>query len=155
MLGPLLFVLYTQPVTCIICQSGSDLHKFSDDTQLFSSSLPADFGTLIKQTEMCVEHVKAWMDSNKLKLNDDKTEALVVGIRSRTSVCYSEHLEIGGSPIPFQPKVKSLRVASPCLITLALCVILPTLNCVESVPSVHSSLQARPQLLFVLEFYLD
>ena len=50
------------------------------------------------------------MDSNKLKLNDDKTEALVLGTRSRISVSYSEHLEIGGSPIPFQPKVKSLRV---------------------------------------------
>ena len=48
------------------------------------------------------------MDSNKLKLNDDKTEALVVGTHSRTSVCYSEHLEIGGSPIPFEHKVKSL-----------------------------------------------
>ena len=31
---------------------------------------------------------------------------------------------------------------------LALSVVLPTLNCVESVPSVLSSLQARPQLLF-------
>ena len=109
MLGPFLFVLYTQPVSRIVCQSGSDLHKFSDDTQLFSSALPADFGTLIKETETCVEHVKAWMDSNKLKLNDDRTEALVVGARSR-SVCYSEHLEIGGSPIPFQPQVKSLGV---------------------------------------------
>ena len=48
------------------------------------------------------------MDCNKRKLNDDKTEALVVGIRSGTSVCYSEHLNVGGSPIPFQPKVKSL-----------------------------------------------
>ena len=38
------------------------------------------------------------------------SEALVVGTRSRTSVCHSEHLEIGGSPIPFQPKVKSLGV---------------------------------------------
>ena len=71
--------------------------KFLDDTQLFYSALPADFGTLTKQTEMCVKHVKAWMDSNKLKLNDDKTEALVVSTRSRTSVCYNEHLEIGGS----------------------------------------------------------
>ena len=40
-------------------QSGSDLNKFLDDTQLFSSVFPADFGSLIK-------HVKAWMESNKL-----------------------------------------------------------------------------------------
>ena len=116
-LGPLPFVLYTQPVS--YCQSDSDLHKFSDDTQLFSSALPVDFGTLIKQTETCVEHVKAWMDSNKLKLNDDKTEALVVGTRSRTGVCYSEHLNIGGSPIPFQPKVKSLGVVLDSSLTMS------------------------------------
>ena len=118
-LGPLLFVLYTQPVSRIVRQSGSDLHKFSDDTQLFSSALPVDFGTLIKQTETCVEHVKAWMDSNKLKLNDDKTEALVVGTRSRTGVCYSEHLNIGGSPIPFQPKVKSMGVVLDSSLTMS------------------------------------
>ena len=118
-LGPLLFVLYTQPVSRIVHQSGPDLHKFSDDTQLFSSAFPVDFGTLIKQTETCVEHVKAWMDSNKLKLNDDKTEALVVGTRSRTGVCYSKHLNTGDSPIPFQPKVKSLGVVLDSSLTMS------------------------------------
>ena len=59
------------------------------------------------------------MDSNKLKLNSDKTEALVVGTRFRTSVCYSEHLEIGGSPIPFQPKVKGLGVVLDSSLTMS------------------------------------
>ena len=59
------------------------------------------------------------MDSNKLKLSNDKTEALVVGTRFRTSVCYSEHLEIGGSPIPFQRKVKSLGVVLDSSLTMS------------------------------------
>ena len=59
------------------------------------------------------------MDSNKLKLNSDKTEALVVGTRFRTSVSYSEHMEIGGSPIPFQPKVKSLGVVLDSSLTMS------------------------------------
>ena len=54
------------------------------------------------------------MDSNKLRLNDDKTEALVVGTRPRTSVSCDEHLGIGSSPIPFQPKVKSLTTLAVC-----------------------------------------
>ena len=98
------------------------------------------------------------MESNKLKLNGDKTEALVVGTRSRTSVCYSEHLEIGVVRLRFSPRLRvwelSSTLASPCLITLTLSVVLPTLSCGESVPSVYSSLQERPQLLSVLEFYL-
>ena len=107
----------TQPISRIVRQSGSDLHKSSDNTQLFSSALPADFGTLIKQRETCVEHVKAWTDSKKL--NDDKTEALVVGTCSRISVCYNEHLEIGGNPIPFQPNVKSLGVVLDSSLTMS------------------------------------
>ena len=59
------------------------------------------------------------MDSNKLKLNDDKTEALVVGTRCRTSVCYSEDLEIGGRPIPFQPQVKSPGVVLGSSLTMS------------------------------------
>ena len=66
-----------------------------------------------------MEHVMAWMDSNKLELNDEKTEALVVGACSRTSVCYREHLNIGGSPIPFQPKVKSLGVVLDSSLTMS------------------------------------
>ena len=84
-------------VSRIVRQSGSDLRKFSDDTQLFSSALPAKFGTLIKQTEMCVEHVMAWMESNKLKLNGDKTEALFVGTRSRTSTMSISRLVLSDS----------------------------------------------------------
>ena len=59
------------------------------------------------------------MDSNKLKLNDDKTEALVVGTSCRTSVFYNEHLEIGGSSIPFQPKVKSLGAVLDSSLTMS------------------------------------
>ena len=98
------------------------------------------------------------MECNKLKLNGDKTEALVVDTRSRTSVCYNEHLLIGVVRFRFSPRLRvwelSSTLASLCLITLALSVVLPTLSCAESVPSVYSSLQVRPQLLSVLEFYL-
>ena len=59
------------------------------------------------------------MDSNKLKLNDDKTEALLVGTRSRTIVSCDEHLEIGGILIPFQPKVKSLGVVLDPSLTMS------------------------------------
>ena len=57
------------------------------------------------------------MDSNKL--NDDKTEALVVGTRSKTIVSCDKHLEIGGILIPFQPKVKSLGVILDSSLTMS------------------------------------
>ena len=48
----------------IIRQSGSDLHKFSDDTQLFSSAIPADFGTLIKQRRVSNMSRLGWISTN-------------------------------------------------------------------------------------------
>ena len=50
------------------------------------------------------------MENNKLKLNEEKTEAMVVVSRSRTSVSGTGHLEIGSSLISFQPNVKDLVV---------------------------------------------
>ena len=49
------------------------------------------------------------MVSNKLKLSDDKLRRWLSLLALRQFVCYNEHLEIGGSPIPFQHKVKSLE----------------------------------------------
>ena len=58
------------------------------------------------------------MVSNKFKLNGVKTEAMTVGTRSRSSVSCDEHLEIGGSHIPFQHKVKRLEVVLDSNLTM-------------------------------------
>ena len=50
------------------------------------------------------------MTSNKLKLNNDKTEAFVVGSRRRVSVSQDSHLKVGSHGISFKSHVKSLGV---------------------------------------------
>ena len=106
----MLFVLYTHPFSQIVLDSGLYLHKFSYYTQLLNSALPADFNLVSKQTERCVDRVRVWMESNKLKLNEETTEAMVVDNRSRTSVSGIGHLEIGSSLISFQSSVEDLGV---------------------------------------------
>ena len=117
-LGPLFFVLCTQPFSQIVLDSGLDLDKFSDDTQLLNSAPPADFNLVSRHTEQCVDRVRVWMKSNKLKLNEEKTEAMVVGSRSRTSVSGSGHLEIGSCLILFQPNVMDLKVVLGSSLTM-------------------------------------
>ena len=51
---------------------------YADDTQVYSSSRPENFTTLVKKFESCISHVKNWMIVNKLKMNEDKTELLHV-----------------------------------------------------------------------------
>ena len=50
------------------------------------------------------------MTGNRLKLNNDKTEALVVGSRRRVSVSQGSHLRVGSHNISFESHVKSLGV---------------------------------------------
>ena len=52
------------------------------------------------------------MESNELTLNEQKTEAMVVGSRLRTSVSGAGHLEIGSTLISFQPNVKDMVIVS-------------------------------------------
>ena len=74
-LGPILFTLYSQPVSDKIREHNISYKKFADDTQLHKASQPTEFQCLVSDFESCFLSVKAWMLSNKLRLNDEKTEA--------------------------------------------------------------------------------
>ena len=50
-LGPLLFILYTTPLSTIITNSSANHHLYADDTQLFLSFSAADFSYNISHLE--------------------------------------------------------------------------------------------------------
>ena len=52
-------------------------HQYADDTQLYSTD-KRDVKNLIARSEDCITEVKEWMNANKLKLNEDKTEVMIV-----------------------------------------------------------------------------
>ena len=103
-LGPILFTLYTQPLSNIIQKHQSDYHKYADDTELQKAALPSDFSQISRETEVCVADVKDWM--NKNKLNEEKTELLVVGDRTRLCQVKKEPLTFGPNALPFQTSAK-------------------------------------------------
>ena len=71
-LAPLLFTLYTHPLSTVSCQSGLSYHFFADDSQLHRSSVPSDVPVLACCLKDCVDDVAEWMGDSKLKMNDDK-----------------------------------------------------------------------------------
>ena len=75
-LGPILFTLYSQPVSDKIREHNISYQKLADDTQLYKTSQPTELQSLASDFESCFLSVKAWMLSNKLKLDDEKTEAI-------------------------------------------------------------------------------
>ena len=62
------------------------------------------------------------MESDKLKLNEKKTEPMVMGSRSRTSVLSTGHLQIGSGLISFQPNVKDLGFVLDSGLTMCDCI---------------------------------
>ena len=77
-LGPVLFILYTYPISAIVNLHALSHHSFSDDNQLYTSGSLSDLPAMISHTQSCVSDLSNWMTDNKLKLNADKTEILLI-----------------------------------------------------------------------------
>ena len=62
------------------CTSFSTIHSYADDTQLYMSFKPIhDADQTIARIESCICEIREWMTENFLKLNDDKTEFILIG----------------------------------------------------------------------------
>ncbi|GFR73367.1 reverse transcriptase-like protein [Elysia marginata] len=77
-LGPLLFTLYTSPVADIAECYDIKYHLYAEDTQIYIL-LDADGQVQKKLVEDCVRDISKWMAVNKLKLNCDKTDVILLG----------------------------------------------------------------------------
>ncbi len=86
MLGPLLFTLYTTPLSHLIasCFSVSH-HLYADDTQLFTSFSASDSASGLSSLQSTISSVSSWMSANFLSLNPSKTEFLLIGTRLQLS----------------------------------------------------------------------
>ena len=73
-LGPLLLVLYTKDVIDFIKRHELINHCYADDMQLYFYCMPEELDALTSALGACTEELCAWIRSNRLKLNCQKTE---------------------------------------------------------------------------------
>ena len=78
-LGPLLFTLYTTPLSRMISGHSIPHHLYADDSHLYVSFESGDSTAALNDLQSCLAFVHSWMSMNKLKLNPDKTEFLLIG----------------------------------------------------------------------------
>ena len=78
-LGPVLFMLYTTPLSGMISRHAIPHHLYADDSQLCVSFASGDSAAALNGLQSCLASVQSWMSTNKLKLNPDKTEFLLIG----------------------------------------------------------------------------
>ena len=110
-LGPLLFTIYASKLFDIIKGHLPTVHCYADDTQLYVSFSPnkstGQFEA-VTAIQHCVEDIRNWMANDKLLLNDDKTEFLMIGTKQQLAKINIDHILIGDSVIRPKGVVKNL-----------------------------------------------
>ena len=83
-LGPILFILYTKELEMIAKKHGFKIHLYADDTQLFIEFNPLydQFEDIETRVINCLKEITTWMIENKLKLNPNKTEVVILKSRN-------------------------------------------------------------------------
>ena len=108
-LGPIEFCIYTTALGAILRHYNIDYHIYADDIQLYSSFDLKSPSEAINQIQLCISDIRTWMVKNKLKINDDKTEFLMI-TSSRANQPKDIELHIGQEIIRPSTTCKSLGV---------------------------------------------
>ena len=112
-LGPILFTLYTSPLGDSCNVHGIHFHCYTDDTLLYLSfrpTCPTDKQNCIHNLETCISEIQNWMSPNLLKLNNSKTEFIILGTRQQLKNTEANDItiKIGSEDIPNVPAVRNL-----------------------------------------------
>ena len=99
--------MYVMPLSAIIDSHSIIHHSFADDLQLQMSAPPDRISELLHSMQSCICEVKAWATAKMLKLNDNKTELMLVTSKSTKHLhSLPTSITIGNAEIPFKKSVK-------------------------------------------------
>ena len=103
LLGPILFILYIKDLQNIAAKFGLDIQLYADDSQLYISfhpSFPSELADVKDRINRCLSEIKHWMVGNFMKLNESKTELLVLGKSKVLKDCKMEvTVQFGNSTV--------------------------------------------------------
>ena len=120
-LGPVLFSIYASPIADIARQHGVMIHMYADDTQLYLPFNPSvDNAEDVARTklECCISDIRMWMTSMKLKLNETKTELLIISSKKKQSKIHRSTIMVGNSCIQSSPSVRNLGTTFDSTMTM-------------------------------------
>ena len=87
------------------------LHGFADDHILknsFRASSRVDEKDSIRSLERTLVDIKVWMDQNRLKMNDDKTEFIMFASKRQLEKCETTSIDVNNTIVKCSPTIKYL-----------------------------------------------
>jgi len=109
-LGPILFTVYTSSLGRLLREQVPDYHFYADDSDLYLCARPSQLVTASHQLEDCIRLVQTWMCKHQLKMNDEKTEFLVISSKQMAPRFTPPTLTIGNSEITAATSARNLGV---------------------------------------------
>ena len=111
-LGPLLFRIYLLPLLCLLKQLGLSFHIYADDTQIYICCSLDDYMVTLNYIKSCYTQISYLLSKLFLKLNDSKTEIILIGKKNIVDTCKSHtfNIEFNNSIITFSSFIKNLGV---------------------------------------------
>ena len=98
-----------------------EFHKYADDNQIYITFNPNALGeseSAKKLMEACITEIRSFMTSNYLKLNDDKTEFMLIGSNINLKKVSQTTVKIGDEIIHPTDQARNIGVTFDCNLSL-------------------------------------
>jgi len=119
-LGPFAYPIYTSPLFDITTSHNVGVHMYADDTQLYASFKTDNSHAIRDKLEGSIADIKEWMVFNHLKLNESKTEYMVIrSARSRKNFDSVATINIGNSAVTAVGEAKNIGVTIDAELTMS------------------------------------
>ena len=116
--GPVLYLSYAASISGVVLDVSDEgdprlisIIGFADDHAMKKSFIPTledDEKVCIANIQACLFRVKEWMDSMRLKMNEGKTEFIIIGSSHQIAKCSMTHLKVNNIEVQRSSVIKYL-----------------------------------------------